>query len=67
MKLISGTHYRPKASAREIPFSDPVCITLSIEGRRIKPGITAIKDRPLTPQEIRFAIRLADYAARMVP
>lgn len=67
MKLISETNYRPKSSAREMSFADPVCITLSIEGRRIKPAITPIENRPLTPQEIRFAIRLVDFAVRVLP
>ncbi len=67
MKLIAQQpDYSPEPYVNETPFADTVCLTLHIKGQRVRPTISPLADRPLTPQETQFATRVADFAARVL-
>ena len=65
MKLVPK-NCTSKLNTDETPFADTVYLRFDIKGRRVSPSISPQANRPLTPKEIRFAIRIADYAARML-
>ncbi len=67
MKLITNNNCRTDRILKETPFEDIVCLTLRIKDRRVSPEICPLKDRPLTPEELRYAIKVANYAARILP
>ena len=57
-------NYRSEPRVNETPFADTVCLTLHIKGQRVRPTISPTRNRPLSPEEIRYAVKVADYAAR---
>lgn len=64
MRLIAQQlNYRPAPRVNETPFADTVCLTLHIKEQRVMPTISPLADRPLTPQELQFAVKVANYAA----
>ena len=70
MKMMTKTknYCTPKFNTGETPsnLDDIVCLTLHIEGQRVMPTISPLADRPLTTQETQFAIRVANFAARVL-
>ncbi len=55
---------KPEPHVNETPFADTVCLTLHINGQRVRPTISPIGNRPLLPEEIHYAVKVANYAAR---
>lgn len=61
----TGMYHKPNFTSGEAPaFSDTVCITLHVKDHRVRPTITPLMNRPLNQDEIHYAIKIADYAAR---
>ena len=69
MKMTTKTKCTSKFDTGETPgnLDEIVCLTLHIKGQRVRPTILPLADRQLMPKEIQFGIRVADFAARVLP